>query len=209
MNAATSVATCAIIDPVAGLLERIDAAITHAKSVDPTTSARRIALRAGLSGGYFGKTRGDLKRDPDYDPGAATIQKIANACGVRAEWLASGEDPMLPERFPAAPAHLLLRDENDAWTLAQFLEGFAWPEDLLPQDADEVIRRVRSEFSKASEPIPQSYWHMRIKRLIGEVRRASEAVELGLKQIDERKAAAGRAVPRVVSGKRVTKAGRE
>ncbi len=206
MMAATCVAGCAIVPLVTTLLERIDAALSYAMDRQGL-AASSVAIKAGLSRGYFGKTRGDLRRDPTYDPGSSTLKSIAAACGVRADWLLTGDGTMLPERYPPAAPHLMLREQNTAWTLAEFLEGFAWPEDLLPGDASMVVRLIREEFLKATEPIPQSYWHMRIRRLIVEVQRASGSVESGLKDLADRSSPV-RSAP--TSGKKPpTKHGRE
>lgn len=86
------------------LLERIDAAIAHAKKIGRAASARALATKAGLSPGYFGKTRGDLARSPGADLGSDTLARIADAAGVRAEWLQNERGSMLDSEGSQAVA---------------------------------------------------------------------------------------------------------
>ncbi len=77
------------------LYERLQAAIAHQKravqaATGENVSERALAVKAGLSSGYFGRTKTALLDDPDYSPAGNTLTKLARALGVRVEWLTSG-----------------------------------------------------------------------------------------------------------------------
>lgn len=152
------------------LLERIDAAIEYAKNTGRVTSARDAAERAGLSAGYFGKTRGDLKKNPSADLGAKTLASIARVCGVRPEWLSDERGPMvepIARAYEDTQGHAInsLAESVTRYGLAsQDLERVIrgerpwWKPGMTPEQIARVIDIAMTAKGKVSQPLPERYW---------------------------------------------------
>lgn len=119
------------------LLERLDWVIRERK-----ISARSWSMSAGQSGGYLGNLRTTLRRlkpgEPEPDPGAATIRRLAAVARVSEHWLATGGGS------PDVPAASALR-EMPGWDAAleeaqRERDRERWPPgDYLDRAGDAVV----------------------------------------------------------------------
>jgi transcriptional regulator with XRE-family HTH domain len=86
----------------AKFVERLQRAMGDAKLNQPQLAERIGVSKAAINGWLLGKA----------PPAEANIRSAARALGVRAEWLASGEEPMLPDEIEPTEEE---RDLIKAW----------------------------------------------------------------------------------------------
>ncbi len=174
--------------PDVKLLDRLEKAIEHGLQSGRADSERALSRLAGLSDGYLGRTKSGMRANPSYDPGSKTLSQIANACGVRVEWLAAEQGSMLESTaapqlsVTAVPEWSETKNPLDA-----LVEEYEWPAELTMDEVRDVIRNLRSEYAKSDEPLPKNYLRTQIPRYVREVqgrpklayRRAPEPVAVG------------------------------
>lgn len=158
-------------------LERLERGIRYAVDTGRAKTQTDVAVKAGLSKGYLGKTKGDLKRNPNYDPGRDTIQKLATAMGVRAEWLGWERGAMLENGEPtlevSRPEDIAAEDGLDV-----ALSGRWWEPHPLPSPslAAQITNEAREERNKAAASLSPVYWAEYMRSRLQGLRRPDKVI---------------------------------
>lgn len=141
------------------LLSRIDEVLQSGKF----KSARQWCREAHVSDNYINVLKSRMSTGEVKQANMEPVRKLAHAAGVSVDWL-MGEKSK--KYVVTGPASFCL---SEAGGLDQALEAFPWPDDLEPALAAEVIRHAQQDAKEANVPMPQSYWHVRLRRLVAEV----------------------------------------
>lgn len=132
-------------------------------------SARDWAEKAGCSVNYVNSMRSRMGKGTVKHLGPEEAAALARIAGVDERYLnATDVDDSIEEAKAVARdgtvAQMMKQD-----TLEEAVRVFRWPDALEPEQAAEVLRRVRDDAFKASESLPVSYWSGRLRRLANEV----------------------------------------
>lgn len=134
------------------VMERIEEVLASKKF----SSAREWSEKAGLSASFINTLRSRWSTGEVRTIRADAAAKLAQAANVSMAWLMGGDVP----QSAGGPSY----SELDA-----VLEMYQWPPTLTPEEAEEAVRQLRGERFAAKEPLPQSFWAMRLARIIAEV----------------------------------------
>lgn len=149
------------VEPTPLIMKRIDEILASGRF----KSAREWCRKAGVSENYIGVLRARLSTGEVKQAKSDEVAKLARAADVSVDWLL-GES----EQIKKSPRYIeLINESAGVLQLAEVIEHYHWPPTLEPDQASEVIRRVRQDAFKATESLPQSYWRGRVDRLVAEV----------------------------------------
>lgn len=140
------------------VMERIEEVLASKKF----SSAREWSEKAGLSASFINTLRSRWSTGEVRTIRADAAAKLAQAANVSMAWLMGGDVP----QSAGGPSY----SELDA-----VLEMYQWPPTLTPEEAEEAVRQLRGERFAAKEPLPQSFWAMRLARIAEVTGRAKTA----------------------------------
>jgi len=151
--------------------DRIIAALQHAEKTGRVRSARDLGAKAGLSETYLSRVLAQQKKGVDTSPTAKALAGISSVCGVRLEWLATGEGAML------ASGMLRSVSGSETWTPSELsphkqtaLDHYEWPDDVTAEEYDALFVQISRETFAFAPDAPVNWWTMRIRKILSEAK---------------------------------------